>query len=166
MIRGSGGREHRATVYPRVSSRRPVGRAGIALFASGLFLVIAVFTVAVAAYVWPTGAHPTTEQTLVGHVDDFAPGSVTHLRSFGIGGHLVRLEGGAFLAFDRREPVNGCSAPWRPREQAFRDPCRSYSYDIEGRPSPNTAVTASMTRFEARVDADGEICVVAWEVTR
>lgn len=155
-----------ATVSPRMSSRRPVGRVGLVLLGAGFFLVTVVFAAAAAVFVWPTEGYPPADRTLVGHVDDYAPGSVTHLRSFGIGGYLVRLEGGAFLALDQREPVNGCSAPWRPREQAFRDPCRSYSYDIEGRPSPTNPVRVPMNRLDVRVDADGAVRVVTPAVAR
>jgi len=145
---------------------RSIGRAGIALFASGLFLVIAVFPVAVAAYVWPTEAHPTTEQTLVGHVDDYVPGSVTGLFDVGVRGYLVRFETGEFVAFDRREPAVGCTLVWRPREQVFRDPCHLFEYDIEGRPSPANPVRVPMNRLDVRVDADGAVRVLTPAVAR
>jgi hypothetical protein len=77
----------------------------------------------------------------------------------------VRLESGEFLAFDQHEPVNGCSAPWRPREQVFRDPCQGYEYDIEGRASPDNAVQMPMIQFEVEIDGR-EVRVAAPEGSR
>lgn len=88
-------------------------------------------------YAWPS-AEPEQPLRVVtaGNVDDFVPGSVTHFPDQEF--WLVRLESGQFLAFDHRDPADGCIVPWRlqlfllGKEGWFRNPCHGQTYDIEG----------------------------------
>lgn len=141
-----------ATGTPRKSLRRPVGRPTLLLLGIGLVVVVVVFTTAAAAYAWPNEPWPPTETTIVGGVDDFEPGSVTPLWELGVEGYLVRLESGEFLSFHLAEPVNGCTLPWQPRLQAFRDPCRGFEYDITGEPSSENRIRMPMNQFDLDID--------------
>lgn len=150
-----------ATGTPRDSLRRPVGRPALLLLGTGLILVAGVFAATAVAYAWPTEPWPPTDRTFVGSTGDFEAGSVTPLFDRGIAGYLVRLEDGEFLAFDRAEPVNGCTLVWgQPRSLGFKDPCHGYEYDVAGNPSQDNFVRLPLTQFEVRVDRDGDVHVV------
>jgi hypothetical protein len=69
-----------ATRVPQRRNRRPVGRATFVLLGTAFVFTSAVFAAAIAAFAWPNEPYPAVDRSLVGHVDDFAPGSVTHLR--------------------------------------------------------------------------------------
>lgn len=151
-----------ATGTSRNSLRRQVGRPALLLLGISVVLLIAVFATAAAAYAWPNDLSPTTSTTVVGDVNEFEPGSATPLWEFGIGGYLVRLETGEFLAFDRAEPVIGCSLVWgQPRSLGFKDPCRGFEYDINGDPSPENRVLMPMNQFDLDTDRHGTIRVTS-----
>lgn len=65
-----------------------------------------------------------------GSVDDFPPGSVTHISNGRF--YLVRLQDGGFLAIYQRCTHLGCSVPWDQNEQQFICPCHSSRFDLQG----------------------------------
>jgi hypothetical protein len=122
--------------------------------------VTGVFVTAAAAYAWPSEPWPPTGDTFVGEVDEFELGSVTPLWNLDIDGYLVRLEDGGFLAFDRAEPVFGCTLLWdRQGERSFWDACHGYECDIAGHPSPDNPVRIPMNQLELNIDHRGTIRV-------
>lgn len=65
-----------------------------------------------------------------GHVDRYAPGSVT---AFVRGRfYLSRLEDGGFLAVSRQCTHLGCTVPWVEEEKRFVCPCHASIFDISG----------------------------------
>ena len=60
-----------------------------------------------------------------GKVDDFPPGSVTHISNGRF--YLARLPDGGFLALYQRCTHLGCNVPWDQTEQQFICPCHSSS---------------------------------------
>jgi cytochrome b6-f complex iron-sulfur subunit len=65
-----------------------------------------------------------------GAVDDFPPGSVTHLAN--ARAYLSRLEDGGFLAVYQRCTHLGCSVPWDQNAEAFICPCHSSEFNVQG----------------------------------
>ena len=65
-----------------------------------------------------------------GRVEDFPPGSVTHIAS--ARAYLSRLADGGFLAIYQRCTHLGCSVPWDHRANAFICPCHSSEFDTQG----------------------------------
>lgn len=67
---------------------------------------------------------------IAGQVDEFEPGSVSHVR----GGrcYISRLEDGGFLALWQRCTHLGCTVPWREVEGQFNCPCHSSLFDTVG----------------------------------
>ena len=67
---------------------------------------------------------------VAGQVDEFEPGSVSHVR----GGrcYISRLEDGGFLALWHRCTHLGCTVPWREGEGQFNCPCHSSLFDTVG----------------------------------
>ena len=65
-----------------------------------------------------------------GLVDDFPPGSVTHIPNGRF--YLTRLEDGGFLAVYQRCTHLGCSVPWDQLANAFVCPCHSSQFTPEG----------------------------------
>lgn len=65
-----------------------------------------------------------------GKVDDFPPGSVTHIANGRF--YLSRLQDGGFLALYQRCTHLGCSVPWDQSEGAFVCPCHSSKFTVEG----------------------------------
>ncbi|MDA0351073.1 MAG: hypothetical protein O3A10_02540 [Chloroflexi bacterium] len=120
-----------------------------------------MFTTAAAAYAWPDDPWPPTRTTIVGQSEEFTPGTVTYLGDLGVVGYLARLEDGEFLAFDRQEPVFGCTLVWgRPGSAGFSDPCHGFEYDISGEPVGGNPILKPMDRFEVHIDRYGTIRVV------
>jgi cytochrome b6-f complex iron-sulfur subunit len=66
----------------------------------------------------------------VGAVDDFPPGSVTHVLSGRF--YLSRLQDGGFLAIYQRCTHLGCSVPWVQEQNAFVCPCHNSQFTQEG----------------------------------
>lgn len=146
---------------PRSTTQRSIGRDGRLFLGAGLAFFAIVSGAAAVAYAWPTEPRPLTESTVVGHVDDFAPGSVTPLSNLGVGAYLVHTADGEFLAFKAAEPINGCTLVWRPHPRLFFDPCRGYEYDITGQPSPTNAVRVPMNPLDVDVDRRGVVRVTS-----
>lgn len=67
---------------------------------------------------------------VAGQVDEFEPGTVSHVR----GGrcYISRLEDGGFLALWQRCTHLGCTVPWREDEEQFNCPCHSSLFDTVG----------------------------------
>jgi cytochrome b6-f complex iron-sulfur subunit len=66
----------------------------------------------------------------VGAVDDFPPGSVTHVPNGRF--YLSRLQDGGFLAISQRCTHLGCNAPWVQEQNAFVCPCHNSQFTPEG----------------------------------
>jgi cytochrome b6-f complex iron-sulfur subunit len=65
-----------------------------------------------------------------GMVDEFPPGSVTHIPNGRF--YLTRLEEGGFLAIYQRCTHLGCSVPWEQTANSFICPCYSSSFSADG----------------------------------
>lgn len=66
----------------------------------------------------------------VGTLDDFPPGSVTHITNGRF--YLVRLADGGLLALYHRCTHLGCTVPYDPSTGTFVCPCHSSAFDGEG----------------------------------
>jgi Rieske Fe-S protein len=123
-------------------------------------------------FAWPSAARAPS--VTVGHIDDFAPGSVTHVNT-GVQVYIatlldagerpaalwvVRYEDGSLAVFSAYDPRTGCTLPWResttvpglPRGGFFQDPCHGTSYTIDGRRVFGPSAR-DMDRFEFTVHA-------------
>ncbi|MEN8234819.1 MAG: Rieske 2Fe-2S domain-containing protein [Actinomycetota bacterium] len=65
-----------------------------------------------------------------GAVDDFPPGSVTHITNGRF--YLTRLEDGGFLALHQRCTHLGCTVPWDQAANQFICPCHNSQFDDTG----------------------------------
>lgn len=65
-----------------------------------------------------------------GAVDDFPPGSVTHIPD--ARAYLARLADGGFLALYQRCTHLGCNVPWDQTQNAFTCPCHNSQFSMEG----------------------------------
>ncbi|HFC08789.1 MAG TPA: Rieske (2Fe-2S) protein [Chloroflexi bacterium] len=65
-----------------------------------------------------------------GAIDDFPPGSVTHIPNGRF--YLSRLTDGGFLALYQRCTHLGCTVPWRQEENKFICPCHNSQFTAEG----------------------------------
>lgn len=65
-----------------------------------------------------------------GSVDDFPPGSVTHIPNGRF--YLVRLEDEGFLAIYQRCTHLGCNVPWDQVEERFICPCHNSQFTTQG----------------------------------
>lgn len=152
-----------------------LGAVGLSL---SLLLVLAL-----AVFIWPR-TDPSAPPVDIGLLDDFLPGTVTHLMprdSHGDplvafipaviepGEHVVRLnvvryEDGSLAVFSAVDPRSACTLPWRAefaydgRTGWFRDPCHGSTYDLQGRrvfgPSPR-----DMDRYRFSTGPDGRVVV-------
>ena len=66
----------------------------------------------------------------VGAVDDFPPGSVTHVPDGRF--YLSRLQDGGFLAIYQRCTHLGCSVPWDQTQEKFICPCHNSQFTPDG----------------------------------
>jgi len=66
----------------------------------------------------------------VGVVDDYPPGSVTHISNGRF--YLSRLEDGGFLAIYQRCTHLGCNVPWEQTEEKFVCPCHNSQFTPNG----------------------------------
>ena len=69
-------------------------------------------------------------QITVGAVDDFPPGSVSHISNGRF--YLARLADGGFLALYQHCTHLGCNVPWDQAQNAFICPCHSSQFTTEG----------------------------------
>lgn len=67
---------------------------------------------------------------VAGQVDEFEPGTVSHVRMGRC--YISRLEDGGFLALWHRCTHLGCTVPWREGEGQFNCPCHSSLFDTVG----------------------------------
>ena len=69
-------------------------------------------------------------QIVAGKVDDFPPGSVSHISNGRF--YLVRLADGGFLALYQRCTHLGCNVPWDQAQGAFICPCHNSQFTTQG----------------------------------
>ncbi|MBN2147734.1 MAG: Rieske 2Fe-2S domain-containing protein [Anaerolineales bacterium] len=69
-------------------------------------------------------------QLNAGRVDDFPPGSVSHISNGRF--YLARLPDGGFLALYQRCTHLGCNVPWDQEQGAFICPCHNSQFTTEG----------------------------------
>lgn len=69
-------------------------------------------------------------QIAVGNVDDFPPGSVSHIPNGRF--YLARLADGGFLALYQRCTHLGCNVPWDQAQSTFVCPCHNSQFTLEG----------------------------------
>lgn len=95
-----------------------------------------------AALFWQAGAalvqffKPRVEATgfggkvIAGAVEEFQPGSVSHISKGRF--YISRLEDGGILALWHRCTHLGCTVPWREDEGQFHCPCHSSLFNMKG----------------------------------
>ncbi|MBC8330877.1 MAG: Rieske 2Fe-2S domain-containing protein [Anaerolineae bacterium] len=66
----------------------------------------------------------------IGAVEDFPPGSVTHITDGRF--YLTRFEDGGFVAIYQRCTHLGCSVPWEQTENMFICPCHNSQFTSDG----------------------------------
>jgi cytochrome b6-f complex iron-sulfur subunit len=66
----------------------------------------------------------------VGNVDEFPPGSVTHIPNGRF--YLTRLPDGGFLAVYQRCTHLGCNVPWDQAQSKFVCPCHNSQFTSDG----------------------------------
>ncbi len=102
-----------------------------------------------------------------GKVDDFPPGSVTHIPNGRL--YLARLADGGFLALYQRCTHLGCSVPWDQKAQEFICPCHSSRFSTEGEvinppaPRPLDLFTISFQDGLVKVDTGAPITRQAYD---
>ncbi len=69
-------------------------------------------------------------EVTAGEVDEFPPGSVTHISNGRF--YLSRLQDGGFLAIHQRCTHLGCNVPWEQTQGAFVCPCHNSQFTVEG----------------------------------
>lgn len=109
------------------------------------------------AYLQPRLAEGEFGSTIsAGLVDDFPPGSVTHVTNGRF--YVVRLPDGGFLAVYHRCTHLGCTVPWDQAAQKFVCPCHSSQFDMLGSvenppaPRPLDLFPVSIENGEVTVD--------------
>jgi cytochrome b6-f complex iron-sulfur subunit len=96
-----------------------------------------------------------------GLVEDFPPGSVTHITNGRL--YVVRLPDGGFLAIYHRCTHLGCTVPWDQSAQKFVCPCHSSQFDMQGSvenppaPRPLDLFPVSIANGEVKVDTGNVI---------
>lgn len=90
-----------------------------------------------------------------GRVEEFQPGSVSHIQKGRF--YISRLEDGGFLALWHRCTHLGCTVPWNEDESRFHCPCHSSIFtatgDVVSGPAPRP-----MDIFPVEI-SDGEVIV-------
>jgi cytochrome b6-f complex iron-sulfur subunit len=103
----------------------------------------------------------------VGKVDDFPPGSVTHISNGRF--YLSRLLDGGFLALYQRCTHLGCTVPWEQAAGAFVCPCHNSKFTPDGSvnnppaPRPLDLFTVSIENGEIKVDTGRAITRQAFD---
>ena len=83
------------------------------------------------AYIQPRLAEGDFGSLIIaGAVDDFPPGTVTHITNGRF--HLTRLDDGGFLALHQRCTHLGCTVPWDQAAGQFICPCHNSQFDDTG----------------------------------
>ncbi|MEJ2304081.1 MAG: Rieske 2Fe-2S domain-containing protein [Anaerolineales bacterium] len=92
----------------------------------------------------------------VGMVDEFPPGSVTHIPN----GHfyLSRLQDGGFLAIYQRCTHLGCNVPWDQVQGKFVCPCHNSQFTVDGEvlnpPAPRPLDLFAITIEDGMIKVD------------
>jgi len=114
--------------------------------------------VSVAEVIWvvveflrPRPARAVDDALLItaGHMDRFAPGSVTAFPEGRF--YLVRLADGGFLAVSRECTHLGCTVPWVEEENRFVCPCHASAFDMRG-DVVNPPAPRALDLFEVRIE--------------
>jgi cytochrome b6-f complex iron-sulfur subunit len=91
-----------------------------------------------------------------GKVEDFPPGSVTHIPNGRF--YLSRLADGGFLALYQRCTHLGCNVPWDQTKNSFVCPCHNSQFTLEGDvlnpPAPRPLDLFSVSFVEGQVMID------------
>lgn len=140
------------TVEPAVSRRSALKAAWVAL---GGMVALEMGGVTF-AYLQPRLAEGEFgSQIRVGLVEDFPPGSVTHIPSGRF--YLARLPDGGFLALYQRCTHLGCNVPWDQAQGMFICPCHNSQFTPEGA-LLNPPAPRPLDLFPVTI-AEGEIVV-------
>ena len=99
---------------------------GIVALAEFLWFVISLLKPSKEAH----KSRPSDTLRVIGSVDEFQPGSVTHDRVNRL--YIVREKDGGFLALSLTCPHLGCSVLWNEERQQFDCPCHSSAFDRRG----------------------------------
>jgi cytochrome b6-f complex iron-sulfur subunit len=106
----------------------------------------------------------------IGMVDDFPPGSVTHVPDGRF--YLSRLADGGFLAVYQRCTHLGCSVPWDQTQQAFICPCHSSQFNPDGEvlnppaPRPLDLFPITIEAGEIKVDTGSPITRQEFDISQ
>jgi len=90
-----------------------------------------------------------------GAVEDFPPGSVTHIANGRF--YLARLEDGGFLAIHQRCTHLGCNVPWDQSQKRFVCPCHNSQFDETGQVL-NPPAPRPLDLFPIKIE-DGQVKV-------
>jgi cytochrome b6-f complex iron-sulfur subunit len=99
----------------------------------------------------------------VGAVDDFPPGSVTHVPNGRF--YLSRLQDGGFLAIYQRCTHLGCSVPWVQEQEAFVCPCHNSQFTAEGEVL-NPPASSPLNLFPITIDNGSVLVNTGAPITR
>lgn len=95
-------------------------------------------------------------QINAGNVDDFPPGSVSHVPNGRF--YLTRLPDGGFLALYQRCTHLGCNVPWDQAQGEFVCPCHNSRFTMDGEilnpPAPRPLDLFPITIQEGQVLVD------------
>ena len=155
------------TITPKISRRDFVNLAWVTL---GGLAVLELGGVTL-AYMQPRLAEGEFGSVLsVGKVDDFPPGSVTHISNGRF--YLSRLADGGFLALYQRCTHLGCNVPWDQAAGAFVCPCHNSQFTPDGSvlnppaPRPLDQFTVIIEDGEIKVDTSQPHIRQAFEVSQ
>lgn len=105
-----------------------------------------------------------------GKVEDFPPGSVTHIPNGRF--YLSRMADGGFLAFYQRCTHLGCNVPWDQAQNAFVCPCHNSQFNVEGdvlnppAPRPLDLFAVSVQDGQVMVDTSQPITRQQYEISQ
>lgn len=92
----------------------------------------------------------------VGMVDEFPPGSVTHIPNGRF--YLSRLQDGGFLAIYQRCTHLGCNVPWDQVQGKFVCPCHNSQFTVDGEvlnpPAPRPLDLFAITIEDGMIKVD------------
>jgi cytochrome b6-f complex iron-sulfur subunit len=119
--------ENRQKETSRISRRKFLGIA----WGTSLFGLFGQASVALIRFLKPR-IEPGSfgGKVVAGQVDEFSPGTVSHVREGRF--YVSRLEDGGILALWHRCTHLGCTIPWRDSEGQFNCPCHSSIFNITG----------------------------------
>jgi cytochrome b6-f complex iron-sulfur subunit len=105
-----------------------------------------------------------------GLVDDFPPGSVTHIPAGRF--YLSRMADGGFLAIYQRCTHLGCNVPWGQEANAFVCPCHNSQFTAEGAlvsppaPRPLDLFPIMIEEGEVNVDTGKPVTRQAYDLSQ